>query len=169
MSHTRGLSVSGLNSICLDKLPGMARTLTDHGLIKFFMSVVFIPLIEHHAESQIKEKECTSPGPTSVSKSCPVSGSECGPRWEEEGPEEEDASQEDPPPTDAQKRIQDLEEMLQKMVQERGEEKRALEEKERQAVRPKTYYKWVKVAAEKGEDGAVSSDDEEAYINPLPP
>ncbi len=62
--------------------------------------------------------------------------------------------------------------MIQKMAQERAEEKKALEEKEereRQAARPKSYFKWVKVVADKGEDGAVSSDDEEAYFNPMPP
>ncbi len=47
---------------------------------------------------------------------------------------------------DPQKRIQDLEEMLAKMVQERAEEKKALEEKN--AVQPKNYFKWVKVPAE---------------------
>ncbi len=53
--------------------------------------------------------------------------------------------------------------MLAKIVQECDEEKEALEEKVK-----KNYFKWVRVPAEKGEDEAFLSDDEEAYLHPQP-
>ncbi len=60
--------------------------------------------------------------------------------------------------------------MMLMIAQERAEAKKALEEKEekerRAALPKKTYFKWVKVAAQREDDGAISSDDEEAYVNP---